>query len=926
MRKKRGAAVLLSLCLLIGLFAPARAMAQGEFSPVVLSLSSNLSSADRLEGYYRDQVFYVDVDDACGLAGMTIWSQSEKLVEISEGADEDDALRRMSIQVEKDTLTEYFYSGEQTVPMPAEVIGEEVCVSLFHFLTYMGVGYELDPEGDPQLTVVKWFDMLDLLHEYAASDRGNYFRWSEIDFNFGDVELNLTYQGVLALLGEESDPFQMIFHADDIYREDLEEDLLTVVANEGAEYLESETNPLKFADTVLSKSSSWYSFLQKSYKLDENGAFDKILKRLSSGKFFVSAASGMGGQVTGILDYAMQCGNMTDAQRNLLQETILKSGRSTDMVREEEFWEILVEAAEGVSTRVEDEIGRREERLVDTVFSTAYDAYEKYASGGTVFQGNVAMLVWNTVTGLFKISPAADQAREVHNAYNCSMIQQMGMEMVTDRLTDLYEHDFYHRDPERQAEAMRDLRYAVILQLKATLSAREAMVKSGAFQGIEGTYREKCRETAALLRRAENASLAGPKDSSACDLDLSWMEEYTSDGGDLYQLALENLEERESFSYIRRGRMSGDFSGFQELEFAESAEMTGYGTDKASGGGRYQQTGGSGAVDYTFTYAWPRLEKQYQDPYPGQETEERELVNFSLPFYSAVVRTEQGEDGTTVYTADYSRKILSDVNLGLLNCVLPDGYRIYWAPDGQEAAEGVERAVVTAVMDENYQFDSITVEYALYGGVQDVGRLEGVAEFVFDDKGAEAVELGEQREVAGTWLQQGEANPILLILGEDGSLTYYPTVTEENIYHSSFQVENDTLRLEMVNLDGSGVTSVPFAMEADPADERRMSIAVDRELAGSTQLLYGMDGILEGTYLRLQFTEGQLAELGRSQLMAPEQAQITWEQGEPYFWDGGACWLVPVRGYENGAFVAGADFNGETLEMCRSIYVYSGGQ
>src|SRR5699024_11024442 len=123
---------------------------------------------------------------------------------------------------------ETFCGGEQVVPMPAEVIGEEVCVSLFHFLTYMGVGYELDPEGDPQLTVVKWFDMLDLLHEYAASDRGNYFRWSEIDFNFGDAELNLTYQGVLALLGEESDPFQMIFHADDIYREDLEEDLLTV--------------------------------------------------------------------------------------------------------------------------------------------------------------------------------------------------------------------------------------------------------------------------------------------------------------------------------------------------------------------------------------------------------------------------------------------------------------------------------------------------------------------------------------------------------------------------------------------------------------------------------------------------------------------------------------------------------------------------
>ena len=40
MRKKRGAAVLLSLCLLIGLFAPARAMAQGEFSPVFVALFS----------------------------------------------------------------------------------------------------------------------------------------------------------------------------------------------------------------------------------------------------------------------------------------------------------------------------------------------------------------------------------------------------------------------------------------------------------------------------------------------------------------------------------------------------------------------------------------------------------------------------------------------------------------------------------------------------------------------------------------------------------------------------------------------------------------------------------------------------------------------------------------------------------------------
>ena len=187
---------------------------------------------------------------------------------------------------------------------------------------------------------------------------------------------------------------------------------------------------------------------------------------------------------------------------------------------------------------------------------------------------------------------------------------------------------------------MRDLRYAVVLQLKATLSAREAMVKSGAFQGIEETYREKCRETAALLRRAENASLAGPKDSSACDLDLSWMEEYTSDGGDLYQLALENLEEREVLLlHSPRAHERGFFRvpgagicgerGDDRLRDGQGQRRRALSADRGIRGGGLH-----------LHLRWPRLEKQYKDPYPGQETEERELVN------SPAVLQRCGEDGT----------------------------------------------------------------------------------------------------------------------------------------------------------------------------------------------------------------------------------------------------------------------------------------
>ncbi len=934
---KRIVSVLLVLSLVFSclLFSPAgtgkdalAAGGEGEFVPVALNMSANLTEMDQIKGYYRDQVFYCRLDDLCEITGLTVLGEDGSQIRLGNRAAEDDSSRLFVLKTAEDEIMEEFESAAHTEEMPAEIIEDEVYVSMFHLFSFLGVGYELDPEGDPQLTVVKWYDMFDAFLDYKESDLGKHFQWDEVEFFFGSTEMNLTYWGMMAMLAEDSNVFHMIFKEKDIYREGLEDNLLTVVSNEGTDYLQEEEGSLaELAGTVLSDGMDWYGFVSQFYKQKKDSTFNKIIDRMSTGKMFVSAGVGMAEGVTEALEFSMQCANMTDAQKNLLKETILKYGQETDMVRDHDFWEIMIDAAEQVDRTVEGKISDREMDLVDNVAETAYSIYENSAGAGTVFSGNFALLVWDTVMGLYSLTPGAEMAMGLHDAYNCSMIQAMAEDITADVLTDLMRNNYYYNDRSAQEEALDELRYAMILGLKATISTREALVRSGSINGIDQTYPELCRETAVLLKKTENASLNGPGNSSSYSDDLSWMEDYVPQGTEAYDLALDRLKEKETFTVVREGTMKAEFAGFQDISFTETMDIGGYGTENMNGGGRYQHVGGTAPyeTDYTYTYQNGELKKQYQVPSYGEQTEQRKLIDFALPFggFAQKVKVDHDENGTAVIQMFYPGEYIIEGDTRLFQYLLPDGFRIYWAPAGNDGEDGIIQVNLTAVVDKDWNFDSITVDYELIGSLQDISRLQGTTVFTFDDKGAEAVQEAQLEDVEGVWLQQNEANPILIDLKKDGSVVYYPTVTEENVYTSTFSLENQTLWINMVNLDSSGVTRVPFLMGTDPAKENWMTLSVDRERAPSLELLYGMDGVAEGEYRRLRFTEEQLAEIGRM-LHIPDGRNIEWEQGEASFWDAGECWVIPVRAYEDGRLAAGADFNWETMEMCRNILMYSG--
>lgn len=175
---------------------------------------------------------------------------------------------------------------------------------------------------------------------------------------------------------------------------------------------------------------------------------------------------------------------------------------------------------------------------------------------------------------------------------------------------------------------------------------------------------------------------------------------------------------------------------------------------------------------------------------------------------------------------------------------------------------------------------------------------------------------------AGIWLQQDSSDPMLLNLGEDGTVEYYASFSRENDYTSQYIVNGKMMTLNLVSADNSGV--IPVLYDIADLSDTEMTLTLDLANSnGNMEALYGMEKLMEGRYRRLNLTEKQL-KAAREILKVPENLQAEITQNVPYYWSAGERWLVYVKITVNGEFAAGASFDPLTMEMCTDIYRYSG--
>ncbi len=423
-------------------------------------------------------------------------------------------------------------------------------------------------------------------------------------------------------------------------------------------------------------------------------------------------------------------------------------------------------------------------------------------------------------------------------------------------------------------------------------------------------------------------------------------QEFSLEAGDVlqldFQLKYDDLSEiyravetLKDFNLAVEGEMSYDW---QEESGAEGTTLSaweysgmvrGYGGSgmTASGSGSHTITsaaheGNSSENQYAFTYQYRDETLQRTDtlPFPGTSYAELtplEYLDLRLPEEEYVTASSfvRDEEGNSIYRLWLDTAALNRENSRILLHVLDyTDYFIDWT--NADGSGGFDQVSLQVELDSEGNLTKIYVDYVVNASVELPFQGTGTTLFRFEESTAPDLASGN-----GWWLQQDVSNPYLLICQADGSLTYYATVTQAETYYSSYSQEGDTVWLNLVNLDVSGVTPVAYRITA----EEENVVTLTLEAASDPEeraLLYGIEELLAGSYRLLWFTQEQLQEI-RTRLQVPEDAQVEITQGDPYYWQAGERWLISVGVYENGDYVAGAAFDPVTQEMCTNIFIYS---
>lgn len=142
--------------------------------------------------------------------------------------------------------------------------------------------------------------------------------------------------------------------------------------------------------------------------------------------------------------------------------------------------------------------------------------------------------------------------------------------------------------------------------------------------------------------------------------------------------------------------------------------------------------------------------------------------------------------------------------------------------------------------------DNANTENSLFFTVAVNQASEGLIEMIeifLDEK--------PETELTGVWVQEKTFDPIQFIFKQDGTVIYCASETQENIYTSRFELKDNELTINLVNLDNSGVTPVKYNLNYENVEGcDKIYLKVVRENIDVSKL-YGYEDIIEGWYCRV---------------------------------------------------------------------------
>nr|WP_288753106.1 vWA domain-containing protein [uncultured Anaerostipes sp.] len=487
---------------------------------VTLSMYSNyIGKKGQIEGIYRNNKFYLSVDNIGDLTGGVGKQTGKYTAEI-----EQDLERSFKVNVKKNEVKEIMDYGENKIPVDTMSVNGVIYLSAIEFFRYMGMTVRIDKDDDVQLKVIRKYDIYDALRDVYQQSNGYWFSWDEIESKKGTVKDKVLFAGVVALMDGDSNPFRMMIDAKGIFKDYLEDDILSIVKNEGKSYLEKEDDIDKLASYLKDQTdfnSTWYDLIMEAYGGGEYELVEGLGEKLEKGADAAHELS----LICDVAENLQKYDDILASQKDLLQNTIISNANDSEVLKNDDLG--ILDTVKTVNTKIHNTIYKNNDTIVKTAIKEGFDIIKDKATETT----NPAAIVWDGVMFIDKLLPASakgiEDNKKLYSAlYDCYLIQQISNDIFVKTYSDVFYRGFLYSNKKEQKKALQKVKDSMVMQLKSTLTIRENLMNSGK---VDQSYRDDLKETnkklAELLSKVESCKLTGPNmfDTSQTE-DLSWME------------------------------------------------------------------------------------------------------------------------------------------------------------------------------------------------------------------------------------------------------------------------------------------------------------------------------------------------------------------------------------------------------------------
>ena len=497
----------LALFLVLVLFlshVPVHASARTDYPEVELPIIGNLNTINSMPTIYADNNLYASIMDLCKLVEADITDTTNDYVAIvfSHGGSCHNFFYRSN-------CVKAFIDGTEiySVECPQLYYDNTVYISVLHFLEYLGIDSNIVvTQNVPTLLLYRQYSMFDALGEYI-SDNSSY--WFDLEAS-GIIE-DYEKAALLTLISSDPNLIKMLFDAEGIYREGIEDTMIEIIRNEGV--ATSRDNPYSFdsletATDGLGLADQYLELLENSFKKDGipiDGVTQKYIDK-------IGFAANLAPIATGYL-HARLYDNMTAMQQSILSETIIGNQRYSTILTDE-TGSLVVDAAEKVHIRINDAYMNYSAEAIDKASDNLYEAIMGVnpvtAATDAIMQGYF-VITETLIPGEYEYAEA------VNHAFNCYMIQVAASEIFHGLFDEFCDNNFFVGNTDVQTQYLRQMKYALILQLKAAITLRDKLIDGNCLDE-DGAFFAQLQNNQAtdLLVRLESAEEVFP-----FELDLS---------------------------------------------------------------------------------------------------------------------------------------------------------------------------------------------------------------------------------------------------------------------------------------------------------------------------------------------------------------------------------------------------------------------